>query len=288
MLILPRIKISADFLASALDRYGSDELTDRRLMLIELAYAAWGFVITRPSNKTGFAVPFSPFSGTAISQVIENHIEFEENLDDILTLQALQDSATAVLVGGVPPSVETCSEYLQEFIKIFRPYLRDHLNLGLLDVLPSYAIEALDNLPRKQARILEALPEEAINLITSRLDVGSASERILNAYKNFTDCIAYLARRHGLQEGLLKQTMAQLAVKRGATEGKISKEAKVIFIVRSRAQNAATELSLQDTDNYIRNIAKVLRLYGYSSPFDAHRTKTIENSKPVYPADRSP
>src|SRR5438093_2024008 len=103
MILLPRVHVAGDFLLSAVLRLNSSTEFDRRLMLVELSYAVWGFVCARPTHASGLAAPASPFAGTSISHVCDSHAEFENRFDDILVLQALQDSACAVLLGGVPP-----------------------------------------------------------------------------------------------------------------------------------------------------------------------------------------
>ncbi len=266
MLLLPKLHTATDFFSSAMIRVGSESSTDRRLLVIELAHAAWGLVTTRFTGRLS-SLPPSPFSGLQISEVCENHKYFYENFDDQMTLQALQDSAVAVLLGGVPPTSEQCRQYVQEFVRIFRPYIRDHLSLGLRDILSPESFERVESLPQPEKRELSALPESAANALFREIS-GTPSEKISALHKSFMDCIDRLASEHGIKAETFREKAVHFAHIRGLPEGKAIKEIKSLSASKSRINSSHEEISESDVDGFRRHIMKVLRAYGYT-----HRTE---------------
>ena len=264
MILLPRVHIAADFLQSAVLRLNSSTDADCRLMLVELASAAWGFVCCRPTHASGFVAPPSPFGGVSFSHVCGAHTDFEGRLDDILTLQALQDSASAVLLGGVTPSADVCLAYFRETTRILRPFLRDHLSLSFRDVLPEAVVAILEAAPKPEGQEWEPLPAEATAIITKRISGGAPAERLLATYSQFLEAILALAKSLGLPDGPLKETVRHIAHRRNVREGKIDKDMKYVFIARSRAQNKSAEVTEQDADNYLKHVYSVFRTFRYT------------------------
>ncbi|MBN9369074.1 MAG: hypothetical protein J0H59_18890 [Comamonadaceae bacterium] len=230
---------------------------------MELALAAWGLVTTRFTGRLS-NIPLSPFSGLHISEVCENHRYFDEKFDDQMTLQALQDSAIAVLLGGVPPTSEQCILYTQEFVRIFRPYVRDHLLLGLREILSPESIERIESLPQQAKRELSVLPQSAANVLFREVH-GTPAEQISELHRNFMECIDLLASEHGIKADTFREKAVHFAHVRGLTEGKAVKEIKSLAASKSRSNASPEEISEADVSGFMRHILKVLRAYGYAS-----------------------